>query len=508
MAGMSPPLNMPAKPNILMIMADQMRWDCLGGMGNPVIQTPNLDALAKRGTLFRNAFSPDPICVPARATIMTGNYPHVCTGNKGNAGMIRAGQPLITEVLKSAGYRTYAMGKLHFVPYSPPGAPRLVHGFEHVDLCESGRIIAQFDPPGKTRGLEDYFDYLTDTGWHGYTRAHGIGNNDVRPCASPLPPGLTVDHWVADCTLRQIDRHFRESADRPFFMFMSSPKPHSPYDPPTPCDRMYDPRSVPAPWGSIRDLQGRNPFLLHTIYPHAVDSLSPQAWQVIRAHYYGCVSWLDTQVGRVLARLDAIGQRENTLVLFTADHGDLLGDFGSVFKTNHLNGSVRVPFIVAGPGVARGAASEALVGLQDVLPTFAAAAGADIGSPVQGKDLSPLLADPSKGVRDIYYSTTSMDPELSVMVADAQWKYVYSQAAGGVEELYDQRRSLTEEQNLATDQRFRSIKDQMRERLKAAARELGDTDIFDENGELKTSDAYTEDPAKRRLTGAMGWRMY
>ncbi|MFA7160479.1 MAG: sulfatase-like hydrolase/transferase [Kiritimatiellia bacterium] len=496
------------KPNILMIMADQMRWDCLGCAGNHVIQTPNLDALAKRGTLFRNAFSPDPICVPARATIMTGNYPHICTGIKGNSGKIRDGQPLLTEVLKSAGYRTYAMGKLHFVPYAPPGAPRLVHGFEHVDLCESGRIIAQFDPTGQTRGLEDYFDFLSDAGWTGYTRAHGIGNNDVRPCASPLPPELTVDHWVADCTLKQIDRHLKESTDRPFFMFMSSPKPHSPYDPPAPFDRMYDPRRVPAPWGSIKDLQGRNPYLLHTIYPHAADTLSPQAWQVIRSHYYGCISWLDAQIGRVLARLDETGLRDSTLVLFTADHGDLLGDFGSIFKTNHLNGSVRVPFIAAGPGVEPGAVSNALVGLQDILPTLAAAAGTSIGKPVQGKDISPALSNPSARIRDFFYSTTSEDPELSVMVTDGRWKYVYSQAAGGTEELYDESRSLSEEENLAADERFKTHKARMRALLEEAARDTRDTGIFDNDGRLKTSNAYTGNPAAKRMVGAMGWRKY
>ena len=146
-------------PNILLITADQFRWDCLGCMGNEVIQTPNLDAIADRGVLFSNAFSPDPICVPARASIMTGNYPQVCTGVKANGGRIKEGQPLLTEVLKGVGYRTYALGKLHFVPYAPPGEPRLVHGFEHVDLHESGRLIGQYDPEGKLQGLEDYFDY-------------------------------------------------------------------------------------------------------------------------------------------------------------------------------------------------------------------------------------------------------------------------------------------------------------------------------------------------------------
>ena len=160
-------IQMKKTPNILLISADQMRWDCLGAIGNPVIQTPNLDRLARRGVLFRNGFTPDPICVPARASIMTGNYPHVCTGQKTNGGRIRADQPLLTETLKSVGYRTYALGKLHFVPYSPPGEPRLVHGFQHVRLTESGRILKQFDPERQQRGLEDYMDELEDWGWGG-----------------------------------------------------------------------------------------------------------------------------------------------------------------------------------------------------------------------------------------------------------------------------------------------------------------------------------------------------
>ncbi len=495
------------RPNIMVIMADQLRWDCLGCMGNPVIKTPNIDALAARGVLFRNAFSPNPICVPARATIMTGNYPHVCTGVKNNGGRIRAGQPLLTEVLKREGYRTYAMGKLHFVPFSPPGQPRLVHGFEHVDFHESGRAIAQFDKTGGTRGIEDYFDYLTDVGWHGYSRAHGIGNNDVRPCPTPLPPEHTVDHWIADCTIRQLDRHFEETPDHPFFMFMSSPKPHSPYDPPQSYAAMYDSRAIPLPFGSVEDLKTRNPQLEQTRYTHAVDTLSPEAWQVIRAYYYGCVSWLDAQIGRVLARLSEKGCMDNTLILFAADHGDLLGDFGTVFKMNHLNGSVRVPFIVAGPGAARGASSAALVGLQDILPTLAGAAGAAVGQAVHGKDLARTLADPSNAVRDIYYSSTGDDPRQSAMVYDGRWKYIYSQAAGGVEELYDQERDPGELHNLAHDPSHREALAGMRARLVKTAIELGDEALFD-GDRLKTSDAFSEDPKTHCMVGSMGWRWY
>ena len=308
------------KPNILFITTDQMRWDCMGCAGNPVIQTPHLDALAAAGTRFCNAFSPDPICVPARATIMTGNYPQVCTGIKANRGGIREGQPLLTATLKAAGYRTYALGKLHFLPYAPPDQPRNIHGFDHVEWTESGRILKEFDPKGERRGVEDYFDYLHDQGWYGYTRAHGIGNNDVRPAASPVPENLYVDTWIADRSMAALDRHRSDYPEQPFFLWMSSPKPHSPYDPPRPYDALYDPRDIPKPFGDMSLLPEMDPGIEQTLHSHACDTLSPEAWQVIRSHYYGNISFFDAQVGRVLAHLEDLGQRENTLIVFTSDH--------------------------------------------------------------------------------------------------------------------------------------------------------------------------------------------
>jgi arylsulfatase len=493
------------RPNILFIMADQFRWDCLGCAGNPVIRTPNLDRLAARGVRFSNACTPNPICVPARAAIMTGNYPHVCTGVKDNGGRIRAGQPLLTEVLKAVGYRTYAMGKLHFVPYAPPGQPRLVHGFEHVDLHESGRILGKFDPQGRQRGLEDYFDHLHSVGWGGYGRGHGIGNNDVRPCASPLPAEHYVDRWIADCTIRQLQRHRRETPDQPFFMFMSSPKPHAPYDPPRPYDQMYDPRQVPTPFGSPTDAASRDPVLAIERATRAQDSLSPQAVQVIRSYYYGSISFLDEQIGRVLGEVERQGLLDDTLVLFTADHGDLMGDFGAFFKGNHLNGSVRIPFLAAGPGVAQGAVCEALVGLQDLLPTCAAAAGASIGQPVQGIDLSGVLAAGQGAPRQVFYAQTGDRPRQSCMVFDGAWKYIYTEW-GAIEELYDQRNDPAELRNLAGDPASADRLQDGRRQLRACAEALGDTAIL--AGDGFAACPLDRDEISRRPIDGMGWRWH
>ena len=496
---------MPNHPNILLITADQFRWDCLGCMENEVIQTPNLDEIASRGVLFRNGFSPDPICVPARASIMTGNYPQICTGTKRNGGKIKDNQPLLTEVLKSVGYRTYAMGKLHFVPYSPPGQPRLVHGFEHVDLHESGRLIGQYDPDGKLEGLEDYFDYLKTVGWSGYSRAHGIGNNDVRPCPSPLPQENYVDYWIADCTVRQLDRHIRDFGGHPFFMWMSSPKPHSPYDPPRPYDNIYDPRQIPKPFGSPKDLSNRNPSIDQTRYTHALTTLSPAAWQVIRSYYYGNITFLDAMIGRVLEHLKKKNVFDNTIILFTADHGDLLGDFGSSFKANHLNGSVRIPFIISGQGVAQGAVSDALVGLQDILPTFASFARANIEKPIQGLDLSPHLADPSVAIRNIFYSTTETGFGQSAMLTDGKWKYIYSEA-NVTEELYDQINDPRELHNLANNSGHEDKKIDMQSLLRECAIEFNDMQLLKDEGFAKRDVDRSKIPSA--LVGGMGWRWF
>ena len=496
---------MKKQPNILLITADQMRWDCLGCMDNPVIKTPNIDKLASKGVIFKNAFSPDPICVPARASIMTGNYPQTCTGKKQNNGKIKDGQPLLTELLKQVGYRAYAVGKLHFLPYSPPNKERLLHGFEHVDLHESGRILAKYDPEGELSGVEDYFDYLKSVGYYGYTRANGIGNNDVRPAPSPLPIEHNVDHWIADRTINRVDSHLKENPDNPFFIWMSSPKPHSPYEPPRPYDTMYDPKAIPKPYGNKESLKGINPAVERAKYTHGVDSISPQAWQVIRSYYYGTISFLDAMIGRVIEHLEEVDMLDNTIILFTADHGDLLGDFGSCFKSNHLNGSVRVPFIIAGPGISSGKISDALVGLQDILPTFAKFADSEIGQNTDGIDLTSHLANTNLPLREYYYSTTMNAEKQSAMVTDGKWKYIYSEE-NATEELYNEIDDVGEVNNLVNYAAFKEMKLMIRKKLAKFAKKYNDQ-AFSDSESFPARNVDRESLKDLPIKG-IGWRWY
>ena len=496
------------KKNILLITADQLRADALGCYGNKICRTPNIDSLAGSGVLFANSFTPNPICVPARASITTGNYSHFATGTKNNGGFIHNNQTLLAKHFSAFGYRTYACGKLHYTPYAQPGAPRLTHGFGHWDSHESGRILAGFDPQNEQRGLEDYIDYLADAGWGGYGRGHGIGNNDVRPCPSPLPAEHHPDHWVADRTIQKMREHAADYPDKPFLIWTSFPKPHAPLDPPAEYAQMYDPRQVPAPFGDESLLADRNPYMEYTRITHALDSLSPQARRVARAYYYGLISFQDAQVGRIMQALEEIGEVENTIIVYTADHGDLMGDFGTFFKCSFQQGSLNVPIIFAGAGVPKEQRRTQLVGLQDILPTAAELTECCLDQKVHGLDLTDVMNDSGAEGRDIYYAQCLDAPQQMAMVTDGSLKYCYCQQ-GPTEELYDLVNDPHELVNLATDKDHHADLLKWREVLINQARRLGDNDILDpscRNG-LVGSSLNREDFKKLPITG-MGWRWY
>ena len=496
---------MPHGANILLITADQLRSDALGCYGNTVCQTPYLDALAGSGVVFENAFTPNPICVPARASITTGNYSHFATGTKNNCGLIHDDQPILAQHFAKHGYRTYACGKLHYLPYAPPDQPRLLHGFQHSDLGESGRIVYKYDPNCLSRGIEDYIDFLSDNGWPGWSRAHGVGNNDVRACPSPLPAELNVDHWVADCTIKRLQEHKQKHSSEPFLIWCSFPKPHSPFDPPAEFASMYDPRALPTPLGDATMLLNRTPYLQYVRQTHAIDTLSSAALKVIKSYYYGLVSFQDQQIGRLLQALNQLGLTNDTIVIYAADHGELLGDFGAYFKCSFLKGSLNVPLIIRVPGVQPGQRRTQLVGLQDIFPSLATMTNCPLSQQVHGWDLSPILNDQTAPGRELFYGQCLEHPRQSAMVTDGKWKYIYSQQ-GPTEQLYDLSTDPDELNNLAVGCEAESLPRSWRERLIDQARRLGDLSILTDKG-LATSPLDRDDYAHLPITG-MGWRKY
>jgi arylsulfatase len=491
-----------ARPrNVLFITADQFRADCLGCAGADWISTPNYDRLATAGVRFSRAFASNPICVPARATMTTGNHAHKCTGHKSNTGRIRDDQPKIAELFGAAGYETYAMGKLHYVPYQ---LPRLVHGFKHWQLTESGRLMNQSSKNNWDIGTEEYYEYLKEAGYDNMYRAHGVGNNDVRGALSALPAEHNVDHWVADISIAHLQQHLVETPETPFFMWTSFPKPHSPYDPPEPWHRKYDPREVPPPLGTPELLATRNPELRARAMRYCWDLMSPQQIALARARYYGLISFQDAQVGRMLDYLESKDLLEDTVILFIADHGDLLGDFGCFFKSCFAAGAEHVPLLVRAPGLSAGTVRDMPVGTEDILPTLLELAGLDIPSGVEdGRSLLGAARDGAP-VREVYIAQTGEPPGQCYMASDGKWKYCYSQL-GATEELYDMENDPAELRNLAGQAAHASRAGELRGAVIDWCRDNGDHKMLDADGDLVQSD--WQMPTERpRLPGFYGWR--
>jgi len=507
------------RPNVLFMIADHARHDAVACNHNPdmssslasVVKTPNLDRLARSGVTFRNSYTTNPICVPARACITTGNYSHKCTDSKANGGSIRDGQPKLARHFAESGYATIAVGKLHYVPYSPPGRPRLLHGFQVAELNEEGRILRQYDPKGELEGLEDYHDYLKGVGWGGYERAHGAGNNDVHPTVSPLPAEHYADAWVADRAIARLREHLGRDADRPFLLMASFTKPHSPYDPPRPYDAMYDPRKMPPPLGGWDDedlLSGRDVELRGHAKRYGWDRLPPQTVQLIRARYCGLMSFQDVQVGRLLDFLEEAGIAGDTIVIYTADHGDLLGDLGRLFKSTMYDGASRVPMLWRAPGLIPDdgpPVREQLACSVDFFPTLCSLTGVPAPCAMDGVDLSEALRDPDARGREYLVSQSLDPPTQKYMVRTPQWKYLYSEL-GGVEELYDVRRRDHELHNLAAEPDLAPEVARLRDTLIRWCIENGD-DAMVRDGRLVASPEDALPPAEFQ-PGSMGWRRY
>lgn len=508
--------------NILLITFDQMRADAVGNSapGTPLkealadtIRTPHLTQLALDGACFTGCHSTAPVCVPARIAITTGRYPHRASGSKGNNGVIRAGEPLVAQHFADNGYATAAFGKLHYLPYARPGEPRTVHGFQHCELHEEGRIIGRDGPKGDVAGLEDYHDWLAETPWKGYDRAHGIGNNDVKPASSALPAEFNEASWCIDRTINWLDKREASGTKKPFFIWTSFTRPHAPFDPPRPWDTAYDPREVPAPqpdWLEAQTIhEGRDREVAGRFIRHGWNYLPPQAVQVIRAHYCGLVSFLDEQVGRLLNYLEAHDLSDDTLVAFTSDHGEQLGDMGCFLKACFFEDSVKVPLIIRFPGKdsrKRGVVNPSLVGLHDLLPTFCSAAGIPTPDDLDGRDLGPLTIDPQAAVRQSIVSQVSSSLGDKAMIRRGNWKYVYC-SGGPTEELYDLDSPEGEQVNRINDPACKETGDALRQELIQWCIDNHDHQMLSgENLAVKPIDDNGEPP--KFTPGALGWRWF
>lgn len=463
------------KPNIVLITADQWRGDCLGWLrSRHPVMTPHIDQLASEGALFRQAYADCPVCMPQRATILTGQaasrfgLPHNFTVRT----PVEAATGLPGRLAREAGYQTEAIGKMHWVP------DRARMGFEHVRLHPN-----------------DYVIWLEGTPYAGMYRGHGLGGNEVYPVTSAVPEPYTHTHWVVEEAIRFL---LQRDPEAPFFLWMIFEAPHSPFDPPAPFDSLYDRLTVPDPvWGDWAKGAGYPPDFTARRIVAKYDLLRPEVIRESRRRYYGQVTHIDYQLGRFLGELKTRGLYDDTAIIFTADHGEHLGDHGIFGKTTFLRGSGDVPLVVRPP---RGLplAHQALeidapALTVDLHPTILELAGLAARQDCDGRSLLPALAtgegDPARIICGEYGREDG-----TAMACDGRYKYVYY-ARGGVEQLFDVAADPDNLINLADDPAQAGVKERLRAHLISYLEGFGRPLVA--QGELVAKEAALDEKALR-----------
>ena len=383
---------MPPPPNVLVVTADEQSWDTLGANGNPVARTPHLDALAARGASFVHSYTPYPLCCPARASLWTGRLPHD-HHVMGNWRRIRPDLAAggLVRPFAAAGYHTLYTGKWH-VPGTTP---------DRLGFADASAIPAVLKGLDRGRYIEEYRAYATARGYalvpgniENLTAADlsALHRPGRAPCGTAeIPLEDYLETWQ---TARFLERLDARPAGRPFFAVCSFNAPHFTMIVPAPYDRLIDPADVPLP-ASLRSGPATRPAeVARSKYAARAAGLDEGEWRRLIAHYWGFCSLVDAQVGRIVAHLEARGLLASTIVVFTADHGDMMGAHGLLEKGYplHYEPALRVPLLVAGPGVAPGARPGGLVGLTDVLPTVADLAGVALPPVPAGVSAAGALA--------------------------------------------------------------------------------------------------------------------
>ena len=426
------------KPNILLMMADQMRADLLGCSGNKVAMTPNLDKLAMQGARYANAFSSTPTCTPARAAILTGLSPwyHGMLGY----GQVATRYPYeIPRALSDAGYFTSSIGKDHF-GWNKSVDAGISHGYNKTYLYD-----------GLPSEVDDYDEWMAKNYPHVNPMATGLEYNDYRGAVYALPENLHPTAWVGQAAVSFLENY---NKSEPFFLKVSFHRPHSPYDPPKRWMDKFDPEDMPDAYiGKEWDKRYAIPYSNGTAPPGVwAGDLGRKQVQLSRQAYYASVGFVDEWIGNILDKLDALNMRQNIFILFAADHGDMMGDHYHWRKGYPFFGSASIPMIVSWPpnmdssaggtiSTPRGSLMKQVTELRDIFPTFLDVAGVPIKQTLNGSSLLQTLQPAHKGPK----WRTFLDLEHNICynatnhwnaITDGYWKYIF-QAYDGSELLFN-----------------------------------------------------------------------
>lgn len=368
-----------SQPNVLILMTDQQRFDSMGALGNPDVQTPHLDRLAAGSVIYENSFCPYPVCTPSRYSFLTSLYVRQHLGG-GNYSTLPAGLPTFPRVLQESGYRTAGVGKMHFTP------TYLDVGFDRLVLAEQngpGRYEDDYHRWLEDRGLVDAVDLIDQERTYRSSASEAYWQT-----FGALPSNLDeANHsttWIGERALEEIDGWSGGGN----MLMVSFIKPHHPFDPPEPWNRLYNPQELTILPGWTEGMLPQDRAFRSGYFDY--EDLDEPALRRVMAYYYGTISHIDHQVGKLLDRLGERGLYDDTLILFTSDHGEYLGFHHLLLKGNHLYEPLaRVPLLIKYPGGYRaGERSNELVNSLDLGPTITRWAGAATPSSFSGQDLT------------------------------------------------------------------------------------------------------------------------
>ncbi len=450
------------KPNILLLFTDQQRIDTINAAGASHMHTPNLDRLVKEGCLYTNAYSPNPVCMPARHNLITGLPArfHSFATNSGKP--LGYDMPVLPKILSDNGYDTRAIGKMHFKPV------RRHHGFNKMELME--------ECPG-FREDDEYTMYLKENGLGNILNIHGIRNLlYYLPQRSLIPEEHHGSTWVADRSVKYIKEN---KGRRPFFLWSSWIAPHPPFDIPDSYADMYKDKDLPEVFKS------KTPVSWVTELRGTIPGIPEEKWDEyvrrMREVYYSSVSFVDHNIGKVLDALDEAGQMDNTIIIFTTDHGEMLGDHGSFGKSCAYDSSARIPFIIRYPEKFKpGSINHDFCDLNDILPTILDLTGIDYPGKIELPGGS-LLKD-SKD-RRYQYMEFGSGVYRWIAIRDRDFKYIYHYR-GPYEELFDMNNDPEESINLLYEQadKYAEIRNKLKFSLLAYEKKWGLEDATNDTG--------------------------
>ena len=445
-----------SKPNILLIVTDQQRWDALSCVSD-WLETPHMDRIAAEGIRFSNCVTNSPVCIPTRLSLATGHYSHN-TGVWDNQNHILSPDcPTWMQAIRRAGYRTSVFGKTHLHPHNGDLRERehLLHAYGLDDVDEIG------GPRASTRCLSHMTAMWEEKGlWQAYQAdfADRFGNKPWVARPSVLPFEDYADVYVGQRAKEYLAGYDR---DQPWFCWVSFGGPHEPWDAPEPHHSRYRPEDMPDPVAAPSDDRQRARGLLDA---KKSVPFEPGEEKLLRANYAGNVALIDDQIGEIFDAIERRGEMENTVVVLMSDHGEMNGDYGFIYKSNFLNGAVRVPLLIRTADTAQsdvaGSVCDSPIEWFDVGPTLVELAGGELDHRQFAKSACPVLDDPTREHRAEAISEYGGE----IMLLDREWKIALNRQAQPYL-LFDVQGDPQEVNNLAGLPEMTDVEDRLRLRI-------------------------------------------